>query len=357
MVTVQKILAAILVAATAASAAIAAPKVNSPLEVPAPLDPRIATTRLVGVAPVDTLANEFAAVGPWGKIVLTHDAGKTWTQARVPVSSDLVAVQFPTPQQGWAVGHDGVVLHSIDGGKTWERQLDGNRFGTVMVDYYAKLTSTDEATLRAKEDAARFKDDGADKPFLDVWFESSASGWVVGAFNLIMKTNDSGKTWEPWVDRIDNENAYTLYAIGNAGDDVFIVGELGLLLRLDREANRFVHVASPYVGSFFGLAGKPGTVVVFGLRGNAFRSRDGGKTWQKLTTGISSSISSGAFLGDGRLVLLSTGGDVVVSANDGDTFTRVASEDTSSLNGIAVTRDNGLVLVGEHGALTVSLKP
>ena len=32
----------------------------------------------------------------------------------VPVSSDLVAVAFPTPQQGWAVGHDGVILASAD---------------------------------------------------------------------------------------------------------------------------------------------------------------------------------------------------------------------------------------------------
>ncbi len=87
------------------------------------------------------------------------------------------------------------------------------------------------------------------------------------------------------------------------------------------------------------------------------RSRDGGKKWQKLATGISSGISSGAFLGDGRLVLVSTGGDLIVSDNDGDTFVRIAREDSTSLNGIAVTRDNGLVLVGEHGTLTASLKP
>ena len=32
---------------------------------------------------------------------------------------------------GWAVGHDGVVLHTADAGRTWTRQLDGRRLGDV----------------------------------------------------------------------------------------------------------------------------------------------------------------------------------------------------------------------------------
>src|SRR6266581_7567932 len=62
------------------------------------------------------------AVGQRGHIIYSDDAGKTWQQAKVPVSSDLVAVTFPTSEQGWAVGHDGVVLHSADAGKTWTKQ-------------------------------------------------------------------------------------------------------------------------------------------------------------------------------------------------------------------------------------------
>ena len=57
----------------------------------------------------------------------------SWQQADVPVSSDLVAVPFPTPTHGWAVGHDGVVLHSADAGahldaparRPQRRQADG----------------------------------------------------------------------------------------------------------------------------------------------------------------------------------------------------------------------------------------
>ena len=34
----------------------------------------------------------------------------------------LRAVQFVDAKEGWSVGDDGLILHTIDGGQTWERQ-------------------------------------------------------------------------------------------------------------------------------------------------------------------------------------------------------------------------------------------
>src|SRR5438067_8831337 len=39
----------------------------------------------------------------------------------------LHAVQFVDPNEGWAAGDDGVVWHTIDGGRNWERQPTGVR--------------------------------------------------------------------------------------------------------------------------------------------------------------------------------------------------------------------------------------
>src|SRR5262249_43574768 len=36
-------------------------------------------------------------------------------------------VQFINRTEGWAVGDDGVILNTIDGGKTWERRPTGVR--------------------------------------------------------------------------------------------------------------------------------------------------------------------------------------------------------------------------------------
>ena len=62
---------------------------------------------------------------------------------------------------------------------------------------------------------------------------TNSEGYVVGAYNLIFHTTDGGKTWEPWVERTQNERFYHLYGIRGSSDGVYMVGELGLALRLD----------------------------------------------------------------------------------------------------------------------------
>src|SRR3954451_15701038 len=39
----------------------------------------------------------------------------------------LHGVFFVDAKEGWAVGDDGVIRHSIDGGKSWEDQASGTR--------------------------------------------------------------------------------------------------------------------------------------------------------------------------------------------------------------------------------------
>ena len=37
----------------------------------------------------------------------------------------LRAIQFVDEQEGWAAGDEGVIWHTIDGGKSWDRQMTG----------------------------------------------------------------------------------------------------------------------------------------------------------------------------------------------------------------------------------------
>ena len=338
-------------------AAFSAPVVKSPLDVVAPTDAKATVTRLVGIGPIDKSAGTFAAVGPWGKILVSKDSGRSWKQSPSPVSSDLNAICFPTPQKGWVVGHEGVVLHTEDGGQSWARQLDGRQYGDIMIRYYENLTQKDNPKIaRALEDARRFKEDGADKPFLDVYFENDHSGWIVGSFNLILKTDDAGKTWQPWIDRIENDNAYSLYAIGGSGDEIYIVGELGLVERLDRQRGSFVQLKTSYAGSFFGLVTKPSFVLIYGLRGNAFRSRDAGKSWQKLETGLNGGITSGSFLDDGRLILADNTGAIVLSTDEGDHFSSATISKPMVLSGITALTKNQVLVVGEGGVSSEIVK-
>jgi photosystem II stability/assembly factor-like uncharacterized protein len=326
------------------------------LDSPALPSPLAAQGMLTGMA---SAGERLVAVGQRGHILYSDDAGGHWLQARVPVSADLVAVHFPTASQGWAVGHDGVVLHSSDAGQSWSRQLDGRQTGPIMLAYYERLAAAqpDNAQVQARVDEARrMAEEGADKPFLDVWFESDQVGYVVGAFNLIFRTEDGGRSWTPWLDRTDNPSALNLYALRAVGKELYIAGEQGLVLKLDREAGRFISIPTPYNGSFFGITGKPGVVLVHGLRGNAYRSVDGGAHWSKVELGLPLSITASTVTADGRIVLLSQAGHVLISADDGESFKLQPQNGLAPVAAVQQSRAGALVLAGARGLRQLPLE-
>lgn len=318
------------------------------------LDTPATSSSLAARALINGLANagqRIVGVGQRGHIVFSDDHGKSWRQAKVPVSSDLTAVCFPSARQGWAVGHDGVILHSTDAGASWTRQLDGRAIGALINRYYSHADVSDAVRADAGNLAAQV----LDKPFLDVWFDNDKSGFVVGAFNLILHTDDGGASWQPWLERTDNPKGLHLNAIRAVGHDLYIVGEQGLVRKLDQGRARFEAVPTPYQGSYFGIIGKPGVVIAFGLRGNAYRSFDAGRSWQKVSTGLQVGLTAGAVLHDARFALLSQAGQVLLSADDGASFQMIkpaASEPTSA---VAVDAADQLILAGVRGVRVQAL--
>lgn len=314
-----------------------------PLASPALISEKALHGAFTGLA---NAGQRLVAVGQRGHIFYSDDAGVHWTQAQVPVSSDLVAVQFPSPTQGWAVGHDGVVLHSSDAGQTWRRQLDGRQLGQLMLAHYQRQASPDQALLA---DAQRMIEEGADKPFLDLWFANEQTGYVVGAFNLIFRTDDGGHSWQPLMDQVDNAGALNLYGIRQLGVDLFIVGEQGLVLKLDPASGRFGNLPTPYSGSYFGITGKPGVALAYGLRGNLYRSVDQGASWSKVELGLASSITGAAVTADGRILLVSQAGHLLVSSDDGASFRQQSPARLGPAAAVQAAGPAALVIAGAQG--------
>lgn len=323
------------------------------LDMPAQMSRMAAFSPLLAVA---RAGDRLVAVGQRGHILYSDDGGKIWKQATVPVSSDLTGVCFPTPNKGWAVGHDGVVLASEDGGVSWFKQFDGrqaNRLIVASLERRSQGGNISTADARLLEEAKRNTEQGPDKPFLDVWFADEKSGYAVGAFNFVFKTTDGGKTWESWFDRTDNPSRMHLYAIRPAGEALYIAGEGGTLLKLDPARQRFIGLHSPYNGSFFGLVGKPGMVLAYGLRGNVFRSDNGGENWQRVETSVPAAVVGGAVRADGALVLVSQSGQVLISTDNGRSFSTVPLSKPMPVAGVVDLGKDKLVLVGLRGTRTI----
>jgi photosystem II stability/assembly factor-like uncharacterized protein len=324
------------------------------LDRPAPLTRLFASTPL---AAVGKAGPRLVAVGIRGLIVLSDDAGKSWRQVASPVASDLVAVQFPTASAGWIVGHDGVVLHSADGGLTWVRQLDGRAAKTLLTDHFTRRVQAGDAGAQRWLDDVRLNyADGPEQALLDVWFEDEQRGFVVGSFGTIFQTLDGGKTWQPWMDRVASKELVHLNAVKGIGGQIFIVSERGTLFRLDRARNQFEPVTTGYQGSLFSIAGRERSVVAVGLLGNAFHSIDGGTTWRKLETGLGANLTHVTELSDGRLLVVAADGGAVAIDSESGQRAPLRVKVPVLLTGAVQAEPGAAVLVGITGPQRVELR-
>ncbi len=269
--------AAALASGLLAAVALAAP-VAPPLERAAPQLRQPQRAALLGLAQAGA---RVVAVGERGAVLLSDDAGATWRQAQsVPVSVTLTAVQFVSPQVGWAVGHQGVVLKTEDAGEHWARQLDGHAAAKLLL-----AAAQAQGDAKALAEAQRAVDEGADKPLLALHFSNAQEGRVLGAFNLMLSTQDGGKSWQAQSARLPNPKGAHLYAIAEDGQELLIAGEQGLLLHSSDGGQRFERIPTPYGGSFFAVTREAsGAWLLAGLRGNVLRSTDAGKTWAALAS-------------------------------------------------------------------------
>jgi photosystem II stability/assembly factor-like uncharacterized protein len=308
---------------------------------------------------VVTAGQRLVAVGERGIILLSDDNGSSWRQADVPVCVTLTAVRFASHQKGWALGHSGVVLHTKNGGETWEKQLDGRQVASLILEAAktnAQSGRYSEQEVNQKLNAAQqYVDDGTDKPFFDLYCENEQKILIIGAYNLIFQTEDGGGSWQPRLDNVDNPKGMHLYGVQPLGEDLFIVGEQGNFLRSENHGETFSALSTPYEGSYFGLLPlDTRELLIFGLRGNVFKSGDRGLTWRKIGLESSVSITAAAQLRDGAIALATLSGDVLMSSDKGETFGRLKMGESFPLTGITQAENGSLVLVGGRGVKVIS---
>ncbi|SPO54645.1 BNR domain-containing protein [Pseudomonas sp. JV551A1] len=318
--------------------------VGDALERPAVISQQTPHAVLLGAAQA---GQRLVAVGERGIVVISDDGGTRWRQVATPVSITLTAVRFADAKHGYAVGHGGTVLATDDGGETWERRLDGRRAADLAL--AAARNRGDAAALR---EAERLVADGPDKPFLDLLLLDAQHAVVVGAYGLAFATNDGGKTWAPWIERLDNPQGLHLYAIRRQGEHLLIVGEQGLI-RLSKDGGQtFTQVQTPYPGSFFTAEFiTPNDIVVAGLLGNVWRTQDAGTNWTQMTVPVPASITASALRPDGALVLVNQAGLVLGERNG--TLVPLSAPPLPPLNSILPKQDGTFLTLGIHGASLV----
>ena len=306
--------------------------------------------------------SRLVVVGDRGVILLSDDQGQIWRQANSPVSVMLTGLWFVDDKIGWAVGHDGVILKTLDGGENWTLQLEGKQLNSLRIAQFQTLVDAggdsavpdlplDELELYL-DDALIAEEEGPTQPFLDVWFSTPQEGWVLGAYGLLLKTTDGGEHWSIYSHRLPNPDRFHLNAILATRDGLFIAGEAGMLFRSLDQGEQWEALDSPYDGSFFALAEYQNHLLALGLRGHLFVSSDNGDSWDQISLATDASLTSGASV-DNKLMLAGLGG-LVLSGEGLQSLSVKSSADRRGWSAVAATLDSW-VLVGEKGIKRLSI--
>jgi len=320
-------LAALLMFAHAVCAQEPAPIASSSLLKVQPAEKSAAAAK----APILAATNagkRIVTVGDYGIVLLSDDNGKSFRQAAtVPVSSTLTAVSFADAKNGWAVGHWGVILNTVDGGEHW--------------------------TIQRTETQV-------DRPLFSVHFFDTQEGVAVGLWSLLLTTHDGGKNWGsvtlPAPPDGGKADCNLFDAFASAKGTLFVAAERGLILRSEDRGKTWQYIVTGYKGSFWtGLSLKRGALLVAGLRGTVYRSADDGLTWLAVNSGVKSSITDMVQAGE-RVVAVGLDGIRLESADDGSTFTSTQRDDRLSMTA-AVMGDNpaALVLFSQKGIVPVGM--
>lgn len=285
----------------------------------------------------------------------------------------LTAVWFNDTLHGWAVGHDGIILATGDGGRHWQRQLDGRSINQQMLEAANAQLGRAQTQRPGKvpqelldnledrvADAEAAVQAGPSRPLLGLRFVDAHTGFVVGSYGQLLHTTDAGRTWKYIGDRLNNDTGLHLNHITLAPSGaLYIAAEGGTVFRSDDQGQQWTRVRVGDNGQLYGFVALNDGLLAYGFNGRLFRSDARGQRWTALPSPTGKSLVQGLRLPDGRVLLASQSGELLLGDARAETFRRLASGN-AELSGMTVMPGSSqVVTVGALGArvTTLNLSP
>ncbi len=256
-------------------------------------------------------------IGDRGQVLVTHEKyGNLWAPRDSGTTEMLTSLSFVDDTHGWAAGHGGIIIHTGDGGASWEVQRESSPHNL---------------------------------PLFDIQFVSRDVGYASGAYDTLLKTTDGGQTWNSLPTGTD-----TIYngLFFHDADNGFLLGEFGSLMRTRDGGESWEQMnIGDYQGSLFGITFlSPEKALAYGINGKLIVSRDGGETWTETPTGTKEALYRAAARGD-EVVIVGKSGVILTSTDNAESFVKTLEPDNYSLAGVCAHAADGFVAVGEFGKI------
>ncbi len=235
-----------------------------------------------------------------------------WTRQRAGTMAWLHAVFFLDQNHGWAAGSRGILLRTVDGGKSWQASPSStedvvrdiffvdqqNGWMVCEVNVYQLETKEDpRAYLMKTTDGGGhwrrvdIKGVDVDAILVRALFRRGGRGWAFGEAGAIYTTRDAGDTWT----RLQSPTRRLL--LGGIFIDEYrgwLVGAAATIIQTSDGGDTWYQSSLPQVQKSIRFTAtsfvdnRLGWAV--GSSGSVYRTINGGRTWQQQNSGVATDL-------------------------------------------------------------------
>ncbi|MGB3076207.1 MAG: YCF48-related protein [Chitinophagales bacterium] len=265
--------------------------------------------------------------------MVLHAQNGYYLRSPLPIYNDVASASFISEEEGWFGYKGGSLMHTIDGGDTWEDQTFLTEETTISSLFFA---NADTGFLLSSFQFGSFNylyktvNGGAawnlitNLPvggiFKSLNFINGKIGYVGGAENIILKTINGGSTWisqltpeDDYINDLYFADAINGWAVGTNGN-IFHTNNGGTNWELQYEQNNI-----NFTGVSFGdaLHGVACGYLQSSSKGRIFKTNDGGITWTSIYNYNADKILDIKVNENGEGIALARNSSSVIYTHDG----------------------------------------
>ena len=269
---------------------------------------------------ISKAGTSLVVVGEYG-ITGRKVATQSWTFLDRGVNRAANWVTFADATNGFAVGQDGLILHTVNRGATWTEIQNGLTLDSF---YGAEMMGPNKL-------------------------------WVVGDLGVLLHTSNGGVNWVQQSTFTTNSLLSISFANENNG---WAVGDLGTLIRTTNGGANWSGISTGVSDVLFGVKFKDvNNGWIAGDNGLIRRTVNGGANWTSQTTNTTAALFYVDFIDLNNGFAAGSNGTILKTTNGGTTWTLQPSGTQRniyvvsgvSLNSVWAVGDSGLVLHSTNG--------
>ena len=250
---------------------------------------------------------KFILTGNGGSVLISTDAGTTWSQQNIdPMSRDIYTTTFANENIGYVAGTGGLLYKTTDGGDSWSEQTSG----TTSV-------------------------------LWDVDFINADTGFVVGAAGIILYTTNGGNSWTS-----SNYGATTLYKVHFINDDLGYLASAsattGRLMRTTDGGTSWTDISANVPGLAGTVRGihfvDANTGWISNSQGKIYKTTDGGTVWSQVYDigSTTTTIYEVKFIDVNNGYAISAAGQLLKTTDGGTNWTLTQTDAIKNLYGLGL---------------------